>query len=187
MTTAERTDRAALVRRALVELVAERGFSGTSMASVAERAGVATGTAYVHYTSKDDLVLAAYVELKADLGLAATGAIDRTALPSERFRLMWFAIRNHLAANPERARFLVQVEMSPYADAGHAAAMAMDDGNLLEAVGADMLELFVDLPGLVLYDLSIGPLVRLIASGDDLETKDWERLCTACWRAVTAP
>ena len=168
-----------------MELVAERGFRGTSMAAVAERASVATGTAYVHYSSKDDLVLAAYVELKADLGLAATGAIDPTAPPPERFRLMWFAIRNHLAANPERAQFLVQVEMSPYAEAGHEAALAQDDGNLLEAVGADMLEMFVDLPGLVLYDLAIGPLVRIIASGNDLTAKDWDRLCSASWRAVT--
>ena len=37
--TTTRVDRAALVRRALVELVAERGFRGTSMGAVAERAG----------------------------------------------------------------------------------------------------------------------------------------------------
>ena len=33
----------------MVELVAENGFRGTSMAAVAQRAGVATGTAYVHF------------------------------------------------------------------------------------------------------------------------------------------
>ncbi len=61
-------DRAALLRRSLLELVAERGFRGTSMSAVADHAGVATGTAYVHYDSKDELVIAAYAEIKADEG-----------------------------------------------------------------------------------------------------------------------
>ena len=39
--TPTRVDRAALVRQAFLELVAERGFHGASMSSVAQRAGVA--------------------------------------------------------------------------------------------------------------------------------------------------
>ncbi len=63
-------DRAALVRRAMVELVAEHGIHGTSMNEVAERAGVATGTAYVHYGSKDDVLIAAFIEVEGLLGTA---------------------------------------------------------------------------------------------------------------------
>lgn len=62
--TSTKVDRAGLVRRAVVELVAERGIHGTSMSRVAERAGVATGTAYVHYESKEELLIAAFVETK---------------------------------------------------------------------------------------------------------------------------
>ena len=51
-------DRPAAIRRALRDLVAERGFHGASMGAVAKEAGVATGTAYVHYESKDELVYA---------------------------------------------------------------------------------------------------------------------------------
>ena len=46
-------DRPALIRKALRDLVAERGFHGASMGAVAQVAGVATGTAYVHYVSKE--------------------------------------------------------------------------------------------------------------------------------------
>ena len=42
------TDRPAAIRRALRDLVAERGFHGASMGAVAKEAGVAAGTAYVH-------------------------------------------------------------------------------------------------------------------------------------------
>ena len=58
-------DKAAAVRSALRRLVAERGLHGTAMAAVAAEAGVATGTTYVHYRSKDDRLVAAYLELKA--------------------------------------------------------------------------------------------------------------------------
>ena len=60
----------------------QRGFHGASMSAVAAEAGVATGTAYTHYASKDELVLAAYLETKAELGAAATGGLD----PSGRRR-----------------------------------------------------------------------------------------------------
>ncbi len=64
------SDRPAAIRRALRDLVAERGFHGASMASVAKRAGVATGTAYVHYSSKEEVVFATYLEIKSDLAEA---------------------------------------------------------------------------------------------------------------------
>ena len=59
-------DRAAAVRQALRTLVAQNGFHGASMSAVAAEAGVATGTAYTHYASKDELVLATYLETKAE-------------------------------------------------------------------------------------------------------------------------
>ena len=182
--TSTRVDRAALVRRALVELVAEKGFAGTSMAAVADRAGVATGTAYVHYESKDELVLAAYKELKHDMG--AVGSVeDLSGDPADRFRELWFAFYRHLAADPVRARFLAQVAASPFASAAHDMMDDGDQGELVRAAGQDMLESFVDLPMGVVYELAIGPVVRLVSSGESLGAEQLDRLATACWRAVT--
>src|SRR5262249_28622624 len=78
MTTAPLA-RAAAVRSALRTRVARNGFHGASMSAVAREAGVATGTAYTHYASKDELVLAAYRETKAQLGAAATAGLDTSA------------------------------------------------------------------------------------------------------------
>ena len=109
------TDRAAAVRQAVRRLVADHGLHGASMAAVAKAAGVATGTAYVHYASKEELLIAAYVELKADLGAAAVVDLDAGASPEARFRSIWSAVHAFLADDPTRARFLVQVEASPLA------------------------------------------------------------------------
>ncbi|MEA2002538.1 MAG: TetR/AcrR family transcriptional regulator [Actinomycetota bacterium] len=179
-------DRPALVRRALVELVAENGFRGTSMAAVAERAGVATGTAYVHYESKDDLVVAAYQEVKRGLSAAGASAITPTAPPAERFRQLWYAIYEHLASDPARARFLVQFEASPYAAEAHADYLAAEDDPLLEAaLKEDMAALLVDLPLEMVFELGFGPALRLATADASIEDAVLDQIVRSCWRAIT--
>ena len=63
----------------LTILPIQPGFHGASIGAVAREAGVATGTAYTHYASKDDLVLAAYCETKAQLAAAAMNSLDDSA------------------------------------------------------------------------------------------------------------
>ncbi|MBK1784720.1 TetR/AcrR family transcriptional regulator [Prauserella cavernicola] len=46
----------ALILDAAIELLAERGYSGCSMAAVAAQAGVATGSVYRHFPGKAELV-----------------------------------------------------------------------------------------------------------------------------------
>lgn len=177
-------DRPALIRAALRELVAERGFHGASMSAVAKRAGVATGTAYVHYDSKDELVLAAYLETKAELSVAAMAGVELGVDPPERFRHIWTNIYQHLDDEPERARFLLQVDASPYAVQAHDLAMANPDDQLSEAM-ADVADELVDLPPLVLFELAVGPAITTIASGERLSNDQRARLADCCWRAIT--
>src|SRR5205814_5191713 len=131
-------DRAAAVRRALRTLVARRGFHGASMSAVAAEAGVATGTAYTHYASKDELVLAAYCETKAQLAGAAMVGLDARSEPDARFRSIWLATYRHLKANPDHARFLLQVDHSPYRSAAHQAAIAGGDPLAAQAAMPDI-------------------------------------------------
>lgn len=178
-------DRAAEVRAALVRLVSRQGFHGTSMAAVAKEAGVATGTAYVHYDSKDDLVFAAYVEVKRDLGREATARIDAED-PEARFRQLWFGVLGHLAADPDRARFLLQVDTSPYAAEAHERSLAEGGDELMAvATSSGIVERLAPLPLLVLFDLTLGPVIRLVASGEQLAPAQLDELCTSCWRAAT--
>lgn len=180
-------DRPAMIRRALVELVAENGFRGTSMAAVADRAGVATGTAYVHYESKDDLVVAAYQEVKRELSAAGASAIRPTAPPVERFQQLWFAIYEHLAFDPARARFLVQFEASPYATEAHAEYLGTEDDPLLEAaLTEDMAALLVDLPLELVFELGFGPAIRLATADTSLDDAVLDQIVRSCWRAITS-
>lgn len=179
-------DRAAAVRAAMCTVVAQRGLHDASMATVARAAGVATGTAYVHYASKEELLFATYLEVKRRLGDAAVAVVDPDAPAEEQFGQVWSAALEHLLANPEHARFLVQLEGSPLAAEAHQRSLAVG-GDPLLAFGAadDLAAQLVELPGTVLYDLSIGPAVRLAASGETLDDEALSALRMACWRAVT--
>jgi TetR/AcrR family transcriptional repressor of multidrug resistance operon len=156
------------------------------MSAVAREAGVATGTAYVHYPSKDELVIAAYLEVKADLGAAVADRVDVGEAPEVRFRQVWRATYDHLVDEPDRARFLVQVDASPYATTAHERAMGVE-GDPLVAIASnpEFADLLAPLPMRQLYDLGLGPVVRLVAAGDRLPHDVLERLVDACWRAVT--
>jgi AcrR family transcriptional regulator len=158
-------DRAAAVRGALRTLVARNGFHGASMSAVASEAGVATGTAYTHYASKDELVLAAYRETKAQLAAAAMADLDAAAQPAAQFCGIWLATYRHLKANPDHARFLLQVDHSPYRS-------------------ADRL---LPLPLEVIYELGLSPAVRLAAGGTELTDNQLNEIAAACWRAISLP
>src|SRR5215471_15094292 len=54
----QRQERAALILQAAEEVLAEKGYHDTSMDEIAARVGVAKGTVYLHFPSKEDLVFA---------------------------------------------------------------------------------------------------------------------------------
>lgn len=180
MTTA-RVDRAALVRRAMVELVAERGIHGTSMSQVAERAGVATGTAYVHYESKEDLLIAAFVEAKGRLGTIVAADLDPEQTPGEIFRSLWRRLYDHLREDQHLARFLTQIDESPLRSKAHE---ALPDDDPLILLGEEMSDHLVDLPVEIIYELGLAPAVRLAASDTSLDVDQVGAVIDACWRAI---
>jgi AcrR family transcriptional regulator len=179
-------DRAAAVRASLRGLVAERGFHGASMSAVAREAGVATGTAYTYYESKEALVLAAYAETKAQLAATVIETVDGRATAAERFRAIWLGCYRYLAANPEHARFLLQFDDSPYRGRAHE-AVGRDDPLLAEASAPDFIAELLPLPLEVLYELGVAPAVRLVAAGIELTEAELDAVAAACWRAITKP
>ena len=101
---------------------------------------------------------------------------------------MWRRIHRFLAAEPERARFLVQLDASPLAATLRVRAPSdTADPFVAEAARPDVRVLLADLPPGVLYDLGVGPVVRLVAAGERLTRRQLDALATAAWRAITRP
>ena len=67
----------------------ERGFYGTAMPQIAEKAGVASGTIYHYFDSKEALVNALYRSWKTVVAQRVFMAFPQDAGAREQFRVMW--------------------------------------------------------------------------------------------------
>ena len=176
-------------RQRMRTLVARHGLHGTSMAAVAAEAGVATGTAYVHYHSKDDLVLAAYLELKRELGAAAVAPRRRPGRARRSGSVRCGAAPTRSCApspSGPASSSSSTAPRSPPAPTRVRWRMATTPSSS-RPTRPDMAALLAPLPLEVLYDLGIGPVVRLVASGARLSRRQLDAMATAGWRAITRP
>src|SRR6266852_9344665 len=56
----QRQEREALILQAAEEVLMEKGYHETSIDEIAARVGIAKGTVYLHFPSKEDLVIAIF-------------------------------------------------------------------------------------------------------------------------------
>src|SRR5438045_9799790 len=74
------------ILRAAIDVFAERGYFNAQVADVARAAGIAAGTVYLYFRSKDDLLVSIFERTMRD-GLAeGRAAVDGIADPIERLR-----------------------------------------------------------------------------------------------------
>ncbi|MGW6916813.1 TetR/AcrR family transcriptional regulator [Kitasatospora sp. NPDC054939] len=72
------------VLHAAVGLLAERGYRGCSMAAVADRAGIATGSLYQHFANKAELSVELFRRVVTREIAAVTEAVARRDSPQQR-------------------------------------------------------------------------------------------------------
>lgn len=107
----KRSERRAEKRLAILEgavrVFAEKGFFNTTVAEIARSAGVADGTIYLYFKSKDDLLLSIFDEKMQELCTLARAAIEGETSAVEALRKVCIV---HLAAveeNPSLAAVLI--------------------------------------------------------------------------------
>ena len=93
MLTQPSTTREKLMRAAM-DIVAEDGFGAATTAAIADRTGLAEGTLYRHFKSKDELMIAAYRQLKADVFERVSAETGDSASVRDRARAMWLGMWN---------------------------------------------------------------------------------------------
>ncbi|TAA46846.1 TetR/AcrR family transcriptional regulator [Corallincola spongiicola] len=105
---------------AALTLFIEQGFHGTSTAAIAKHAGVATGTLFHHFASKEALINALYLAVKAELaeGIAAQSLSLSGQPSSQQLRTVAKQFWQHslcwCVSMPEKVRFFAQYNHSPY-------------------------------------------------------------------------
>lgn len=113
---AERGDKRERILEAALGLFAERGFHGTSVPEIAEAAGVAAGTIYRYFESKEQLVNALYQLHKRQLGQALSESFPWGAPMREQLRQVWRRVVAYGQENATAMAFLERHHHAPYLD-----------------------------------------------------------------------
>src|SRR5205809_4515549 len=74
------------ILRAAIDVFAERGYFNAQVADVARAAGVAAGTVYLYFRSKDDLLISIFERGMREAIAEGKNVIDGVDDPSERLR-----------------------------------------------------------------------------------------------------
>jgi AcrR family transcriptional regulator len=187
----EKCDKRVVIIQAALELVAEQGFHGTPMASVAERAGVAAGTIYRYFESKDVLIRESYAELEKRLSVAVRENYPNGRPVRERFIHMLRVIVAYCIASPMEFRFLEQFHNSPYGVAHRREKIfGRHDNDFCAELFDEGLQqqIIKDLPLPILFALTFGPIVDVcrdhILQFIELDDTLIVRTVEACWDAV---
>jgi AcrR family transcriptional regulator len=94
-------------------LITQRGFHDTPMSLVAREAGVAAGTIYHYFSSKDELINELYSNMKARMGKALLLHDKANESVKERFFRFWENLYQHFITYPTEFKFLEQYANSP--------------------------------------------------------------------------
>ena len=82
-------DKKAKIIQTTMELITQQGFHASPMSQIAREAGVAAGTIYHYFPSKDELIRSTYKEVKKQMGDALMYNFDGKKTYKEQFFSFW--------------------------------------------------------------------------------------------------
>ncbi|WP_370572824.1 TetR/AcrR family transcriptional regulator [Methanomethylovorans sp.] len=107
-------DKKTAIMKAALKLFTERGFHGTSTALISKEAGVATGTLFNYFSTKEDLINGLYFEVKGELSRSMGKEVEAQSRFQNKLRKMWYNLIEWGINNQEDFLFVGQFCSSPY-------------------------------------------------------------------------
>ncbi len=105
-------DKRNAILEAATRLFAERGLTAAPTSEISKQAGVAEGTLFTYFKTKDDLINALYREIKLELADAMMSDFPRKKNVRIKLRHVWDRYVNWGIANPKQRKVLAQLTVS---------------------------------------------------------------------------
>jgi AcrR family transcriptional regulator len=105
-------DKRNAILEAATRLFAERGLTAAPTSEISKQAGVAEGTLFTYFKTKDDLINALYRQSKLELADAMMSDFPRKKKVATRLRHVWDRYVNWGIANPQQRKVLAQLTVS---------------------------------------------------------------------------
>jgi AcrR family transcriptional regulator len=97
---------------AATRVFAERGLAAAPTLEISKRAGVAEGTLFTYFKTKDDLINALFRDIKLEQANAIMSGYPRKKSVRTRLRHVWDGYVNWGMKNPEQRKVLSQLQVS---------------------------------------------------------------------------
>lgn len=108
------SDKKKAIFSSTLKLIKDHGFHGAPMSLVAKNAGVAAGTIYHYFESKDQLICELYTYSKARVNEVIDASIAEEATFKETFFKIWTNLYRFYIQNTDILIFFEQFINSPY-------------------------------------------------------------------------
>ncbi|WPP52106.1 TetR/AcrR family transcriptional regulator [Catalinimonas niigatensis] len=102
-----------------LDLIKQHGFHGCPMSSVAKNAGVAAGTIYHYFESKDQLICELFTYTRGKMISILREGDDENKPYEERFFALWNNLFRFYVEEPHSYKFFEQFVNSPYYNKSH--------------------------------------------------------------------
>ncbi len=189
---ADAPSKQARLLRAALDLFVERGFGATSVPAVARRAGMATGTVYLHFRSKEELVNALLAHVRGHAAARLLDAVDPHAPLRAQFDAIWGVFAAQLLEHPDAIAFCDlhhhAAYLTPAAQEAWEPARRLLDAHVRQGRRS---RVYRDLPPGALRALMAGALLglsKMARMGEVKPTRDLlVRVGEAVWAGLQRP
>ena len=96
-----------------LKLFIEKGIDNTSTALISKEAGIATGTLYLYFENKVDLIVELGTSIKEE-SMASFLDLIESSLGRESLEKYWLERVEWGVNNPDKYKFMIQFKSSPY-------------------------------------------------------------------------
>lgn len=108
------SDKQEAILTTALALFVERGFFGTPTSLISKEAGVATGTLFFYFKTKEALIDTLYLRVKAEAAAAMCQGLDEEPDTASRLRRLWRNAVMWGVKNPAKMQFMEQFAHSPF-------------------------------------------------------------------------
>lgn len=102
------------ILNASLKLFVEKGFHGTSTAEISKSAGVATGTLFHYFKTKEELINRLYLYSKESMVGEIAGQYNSEKSFKENIKYLWISLVDFGIKKPEMFQFILSFHCSPY-------------------------------------------------------------------------
>lgn len=103
-----------LIFKSSLQLIQQTGIAGLTMSKLAKHAGLATGTLYIYFKSKEELLQKLYLKLNEESNIRFMKGYDQTKPFKVGFKQVWMNYLKHRIEHHEESVFLEQYYRSPF-------------------------------------------------------------------------